>query len=122
MKAGASQQTRIQYEPLSGERWLFAGARLDLCARKCHRPTVGLAVRLDTFRLPTATAATAATTTTITNSTTTADDFDAPQDSSKVHASAPVAAAGSAVGEPKTVFHCDRDSYAMVSKRRLCGK
>ena len=88
--------TQIDYKPASGERWPFLRARLDLCETKCARLNVSA-----TFQLEAAAAAAKL---------------------SPINKRQAAAAAHSGARRLATSFHCDRDPYALVSKRRLCGK
>lgn len=92
----ADVDTQLAYEPASGERWPFLRAQLDLCAVKCHRPNVSVLLELE------------------------ATPTSGPHPNGPERRPPPSLAG--AIGEPAAAFHCDRDSYSMLSKRRLCGK
>lgn len=77
----------------------FLHTQLDFCGVKCHRPNVSVSVVLEQGR------------------TNAIRSSGAPMDYEHLRTattSSTTARSGS--------FHCDRESYSVISKRRLCGK
>ena len=101
-------EARLEYAPESGERWPFLGARLDLCGQRCLRPNVSVQLQLEA---QSAAAKQAQRREQGANSS--AWPQLQPQPQLQPPAPSP---------SPFGSFHCDRDPYTMVSKRRLCGK
>lgn len=102
--------TQIAYRPQSGDRSPFLRARLDLCGTKCHRPNITVALTLEATPSPL-----------------TVDQLGRPSRSPEpTTGNDDTRATGPPSGRKRAPsgsgFHCDRESYSMVSKRRLCGK
>lgn len=119
--------TFIAYKPQSGDRLPFLRAQFDLCGAKCHRPNISVTLKLEATpkfghkselerrglkrktRPSFVTSGNKNVETSKIFNASTKRETDRHEDTFKSEASG-----GS--------FHCDRESYSMVSKRRLCGK
>lgn len=86
--------TEVPYRPGSGDKTPFALAKLDLCGAKCHRANASVSLRLQ------------ATPTQLVGPHEAHGGSPGGQHEAQQHAGS---------------FHCDRHSYSMVSKRRMCG-
>lgn len=138
-------QTRVDYEPASGERAPFARAKLDLCATKCHRANISLSVRLlrpllpeaitddAAKRAPTDSLAVdnddvAAAAATVAATSDASAQFGDVRNISQPPGVADDSSGGSGHGDDADeaalprLAECDRDTYALGSMRRLCGK
>lgn len=127
--------TQIAYKPGSGDRWPFLRAQLDLCGTKCHRPNITIQLLLEAT--PSGAGSQASNSNNNNNNNKKAhanngykstqtgrsriDSNKSEQRQRQVSNKLRPAAAPSNSRQVSS-FHCDRDSYSMVSKRRLCGK
>lgn len=119
--------TLIAYKPQSGDRLPFLRAQFDLCGAKCHRPNISVTLKLEATpkfgyknegerrsskrktRPGFVTFGNKNMETSKILIVPTKRETDGHEDTFKSEA-------------PGGSFHCDRESYSMVSKRRLCGK
>lgn len=133
--------TQIAYKPQSGDRLPFLRAQLDLCGAKCHRPNISVALKLEaTPKFGPRSA----------RSFDSNSNFNKRKRKRRLNSVAfnaghedeegddEVSGPSAATSSNKKVensgaefmsdeasggnFHCDRESYSMISKRRLCGK
>jgi len=144
--------SKLEYWPESGERWPFQGAQLELCAHRCSRPNVSIHLQLrapsaaglvsgkeaarDSLDSETSLSEGAASSSSASSSwPSSGSSSSAPkwvpiarpsasqeQNNRARHAHSLMFMSTWPTGPTGASFHCDRDPYAMVSKRRLCGK
>lgn len=114
--------TQIAYKPASGERWPFLRARLELCALRCTR--MNLTVRLQLAASPQQNwRPDGGASGPLSSSEQAAPRVPTRlQRRQSIRRQATLLGPGAAGANQAHLFHCDRDPYAMVSKRRLCGK
>lgn len=132
--------TQIAYRPQSGDRLPFLRAQLDLCGAKCHRPNISVALKLEATPKIGRRAGGASSSSgggkpkgktkrsRRLNLTTSKEEEKEEEEedgdswaflANKKVENSDAKFMSEASGER---FHCDRETYSMVSKRRLCGK